>query len=82
MQVAYPHAANYVVGGWKLPNAWVRVFGLDSFYVPCVWMDRECHEAVSKHRLTESWLPDDLIGHHHYLGSWLADVEPVAHQKA
>ncbi|KAK9817526.1 hypothetical protein WJX74_007528 [Apatococcus lobatus] len=76
-QVAHPHAANNVVGAWKLQNAWVRVYGLDSFFVPCVWMDRDCHEAVTKRHLSNAWIQDDLVGHHHYLGSWLADVEPV-----
>lgn len=76
LQVACPHAAYQVVGGWKLQKAWVRVFGLDSFFVPCAWMDHDCHEAISLLHQSNSWLPDDLIGHHHYLGSWLSDVEP------
>ena len=82
LQVAPPRAANHVVGGWRLPGAWVRVFGLDSFFVPCAWMDIECHEAVSRRYISGSWLPDDLVGHHHYLGSWLADVEPVSKHTA
>ena len=76
LQVAHPDAAHQVVGGWRLDKAWVYVFSLETFFVPCTWLDHDCHVSISLRHQSKAWLPDDLIGHHHYLGSWLSDVEP------
>ena len=76
LQVAHPDAAHHVVGGWGIGTAWVHIFGLESFFVPCTWMDHDCHASISLRHQSNAWLPEDLIGHHHYLGSWLPGVEP------
>ncbi|KAK9806978.1 hypothetical protein WJX72_009294 [[Myrmecia] bisecta] len=66
-------AGNYV-GSWKSDDgSHIRVYGVMEWYVPCEWDDHKCHQQIQEQQAAGQ-LPVNLVGHHHYSGSWLRET--------
>ena len=49
------------------------MYGLGTWFVPCEFEDAVCHARMAK-EVQQGRLREELIGWHHYSGSWLAGI--------
>jgi hypothetical protein len=50
----------------------IRVYGVESWYVPCLGWDMKCYEETDR-KAAEGKVPMKLAGFHHYTTTWMSD---------
>ncbi len=51
----------------------IAVYGLGTWFVPCEFEDAVCHARMAQ-EVQQGRLREELVGWHHYSGSWLAGI--------
>ncbi len=51
-----------------------RVYELREWFVDCEWLEKECQRHTAE-QVKAGQLPRELVGLHHYSGSWLSTVD-------
>ncbi len=74
MLYCHPHESMLRCGcGAQVHGSRIAVYGLGSWFVPCMFEDAACHTLMARD-VQQGRLREDLVGYHQYSGSWLAGI--------